>query len=176
MRIALDAMGGDHAPGPDRRRGGPGRRRRPRTAPSSSSATRPRSSRSSPADGPRDRLELFHAAEVVGMDESPVEALRTSRTTPSAAAGSSWSARRSTPSSAPATPGRWSPAACCPRRFLKDVRRPGHRRRHADRQGAVRHDRRRRQRPPQAGAPLPVRRHGRDLRQAHPARRTRPSA
>src|SRR5215211_261591 len=25
-----------------------------------------------PADAPRDRLEVFHAAQVIGMDESPV--------------------------------------------------------------------------------------------------------
>jgi phosphate acyltransferase len=74
MRIALDAMGGDHAPGPivagavqavteepelhvvlvgDQARVGP----------------------LLPAGG-RERLEVFHCTQVVGMDEKPVEALR----------------------------------------------------------------------------------------------------
>ena len=80
MRIALDAMGGDHAPGPivagaveavcdlpdlsvvlvgDRARI------------EAELATAP--------DAPRDRLPVVHASEVVGMHEKPVEALRKKR-------------------------------------------------------------------------------------------------
>ncbi len=80
MRIALDAMGGDHAPGPivdgavaavaesadlvavmvgDRARVEAELARWP--------------------DAPRDRLPIVHAAEAVGMDEKPMEALRKKR-------------------------------------------------------------------------------------------------
>jgi glycerol-3-phosphate acyltransferase PlsX len=75
MRLALDAMGGDHAPGPivvgaiqavaadaDLRvvLVGDQAQIEPLLTP----------------DAPRDRLELFHASQNVGMEESPVVALR----------------------------------------------------------------------------------------------------
>ena len=113
MRIALDAMGGDHAPGPIVA----GAVQAVAADPDLTVVLvgdRAQVEPLLPADGARDRVEVFHAADVVGMEETPVEALARSRTTPSAAAGSSWPARRSTASSAPATPARWSPAACCP--------------------------------------------------------------
>jgi glycerol-3-phosphate acyltransferase PlsX len=75
MRIALDAMGGDHAP-----------------APIVAGALQALAADADltvvlvgdstaieallPADAPRARLEIHHATQVVGMDESPVEALR----------------------------------------------------------------------------------------------------
>ncbi|WP_165067156.1 phosphate acyltransferase PlsX [Paludisphaera rhizosphaerae] len=80
MRIALDAMGGDYAPGPivagaveavqdredlvtvlvgDRERIEAELQKAP--------------------DAPRDRLPIVHAAESIGMDEKPVEALRKKR-------------------------------------------------------------------------------------------------
>src|SRR5262245_62172925 len=80
MRIALDAMGGDHAPGPivagaveavcdlpeltvvlvgDHDRIGAELAKAP--------------------EAPRDRLPIVHASEIVGMHEKPVEALRKKR-------------------------------------------------------------------------------------------------
>ena len=113
MRIALDAMGGDHAPGPivagavqavaaDRRAARrPGRRPGPdRAAPGGHGAV-PRSPRPLP----------LHAGRRP-WKRRPSWPCARSRTTPSAAAGSSWPSARSRPSSAPATPGPWSPAAC----------------------------------------------------------------
>ena len=80
MRIALDAMGGDHAPGPivvgavDAARDDPemsvvlvGDRARIEAE----LAKRP--------DAPLDRLPIVHASQVVGMEEKPVEALRKKR-------------------------------------------------------------------------------------------------
>ena len=64
--------------------------------------------------------------------------------------------------------GRRRPASAL---FLKNVRRPGIAAVMPHSQGPVRAARRRRQRQPQAGAPVPVRRHGQHLRPAHPAAR-----
>jgi len=75
MRIALDAMGGDHAPGPivagavKAVEGNPELRvvlvgDQTKVEPLIAAA------------GVRDRLELFHCTQVVGMEESPVVALR----------------------------------------------------------------------------------------------------
>jgi phosphate acyltransferase len=76
MRVALDAMGGDHAPGPIV------------AGAVQAVAARPdlrvvlvgdQAQVEPLLDGPsvlRDRLELFHCTQTVGMDESPVEGLR----------------------------------------------------------------------------------------------------
>src|SRR5947209_8545937 len=75
MRIALDAMGGDHAPGPIVAGAVQAVEAEPelhvilvgdqaQVAPLVASAAH------------RDRLEVFHCTQVVGMDEKPVEALR----------------------------------------------------------------------------------------------------
>lgn len=75
MRIALDAMGGDHAPGPVVA----GALQAVAADPDVTVVLvgdRARVEPLLPADAPRDRVELFHAADVVGMNESPVEALK----------------------------------------------------------------------------------------------------
>lgn len=75
MRIALDAMGGDHAPGPIV------------TGAIQAVAAEPELTvvlvgdqaqiePLVPADVPRERLPIFHCTQVVGMEEKPVEALR----------------------------------------------------------------------------------------------------
>src|SRR5438067_1720865 len=76
MRVALDAMGGDHAPGPVV------------AGAVQAVAARPElhvvlvgdRARIEPlldeASAGRDRLEVFHCTQTVGMDESPVEGLR----------------------------------------------------------------------------------------------------
>lgn len=75
MRIALDAMGGDHAPAPIV--AGAIQAVRAMTDISVTlvgdrAAIEPFLT----GDFPRERLELFHCAQQVGMDESPVEGLR----------------------------------------------------------------------------------------------------
>ena len=167
MRIALDAMGGDHAPEPivagavqavaadpdlrvvlvgDQARIEPLLTRPPAIATGSRSST---------------------ARQVVGMEESPVVACARSPTTRSAVAGSCSPSARWTASSAPATPAPWWPAGC-PQRFLKNVHRPGIAAVMPTLAGPA-SDRRRRQRQSQGRAPFPVRRHGQHLRQPHPA-------
>ena len=126
MRIALDAMGGDRAR-PDRGRGASRPSPPTPTCASSSSATRPRSSRSCRRGRPaRPARGRPLPPQVVGMDEKPVEALRKK---PDNSIARCWQLlaeqQGGRPSSAPATPGRWSPAGCGSRRFLKGVRRPG---------------------------------------------------
>ncbi|CAN5843485.1 phosphate acyltransferase PlsX [soil metagenome] len=80
MRIALDAMGGDHAPGPivegavEAVRGEPGLTVLLVGIPERVEAELARF-----PDAPRDRLPIVPAAEVIGMDEKPVEALRKKR-------------------------------------------------------------------------------------------------
>ena len=75
MRIALDAMGGDHAPGPIVAGA-------LQAVAADSAVTvvlvgdRAQIEPLLPADAPRDRIEIFHAAEVVGMSEAPVDALK----------------------------------------------------------------------------------------------------
>lgn len=80
MRIALDAMGGDHAPGPivvgaveavhDRS---------DLTVALVGDRDRIEAELARTPDAPRDRLPIVHASQVIGMDEKPVEALRKKR-------------------------------------------------------------------------------------------------
>jgi len=75
MRIALDAMGGDHAPAPIVA----GAIQAVQSTPDATVVLvgdRARIEPLLPTDYPRDRLEIFHASQAVGMDESPVDALR----------------------------------------------------------------------------------------------------
>jgi len=80
MRIALDAMGGDHAPGPIVA----GAVEAVRDVPGLSvtlvgDRTQIEAELGMAPDAPRDRLPIVHAGEVVGMHEKPVEALRKKR-------------------------------------------------------------------------------------------------
>lgn len=80
MRIVLDAMGGDHAPGPivegavEAARGEPGL-----SVVLVGDQPRIEAELGRFPDAPRDRLPVVHASEVVGMDDKPVEALRRKR-------------------------------------------------------------------------------------------------
>ena len=80
MRIALDAMGGDHAPGPIVA----GAVEAVRDLPDLSvvlvgDRAQIEAELGTAPDAPRDRLPIVHASEVVGMHEKPVEALRKKR-------------------------------------------------------------------------------------------------
>jgi glycerol-3-phosphate acyltransferase PlsX len=74
MRIALDAMGGDHAPGPIVR----GAVQAVEAEPELKVVLVGDQGQVEPLlnGAPRDRLEIFHCTQVVGMEEKPVEALR----------------------------------------------------------------------------------------------------
>jgi phosphate acyltransferase len=80
MRIALDAMGGDHAPGPIVAGAVEAARDLPDlTVVLVGDRERIEAELARAPDAPRDRLPIVHASEVVGMHEKPVEALRKKR-------------------------------------------------------------------------------------------------
>src|SRR5258708_6043565 len=76
MRIALDAMGGDHAPGPivaGAVQAGAADAGIQVVLVGDQAQLEPCLAR---AGGKPERIELFHATQVITMEESPVEALR----------------------------------------------------------------------------------------------------
>src|SRR3954470_1321438 len=80
MRIALDAMGGDYAPGPIVAGAVEAVSDQPElTVVLVGDRARIEAELAKVPDAPGDRLPIVHASEVVGMDEKPVEALRKKR-------------------------------------------------------------------------------------------------
>src|SRR4051794_38308480 len=80
MRIALDAMGGDHAPGPIVAGAVEAVRDQPAlTVVLVGDRDRVEAELAGAPDAPRERLPVVHAGESVGMHEKPVEALRKKR-------------------------------------------------------------------------------------------------
>lgn len=80
MRIALDAMGGDHAPGPIIVGAVEAARERPDlTVVLVGDHARIEAELAKFPETSRDRLPIIHASQVVGMDEKPVDALRKKR-------------------------------------------------------------------------------------------------
>ncbi|MDR3637411.1 MAG: phosphate acyltransferase PlsX [Isosphaeraceae bacterium] len=80
MRIALDAMGGDHAPGPIVTGAVEAVRDEPEmTVVLVGERARVEAELAKHPDAPRDRLPIVHASEVIGMEDKPVEALRKKR-------------------------------------------------------------------------------------------------
>jgi phosphate acyltransferase len=80
MRIALDAMGGDFAPGPIVEGAVHAvREHLALTVVLVGDQARLEAELSKTPDAPRDRLPIVHASQVIGMDEKPVEALRKKR-------------------------------------------------------------------------------------------------
>lgn len=80
MRIALDAMGGDHAPGPIVAGAAQAALAEPDLIVHLVGAReRIEAELAKIADAPQDRLPIVQASEVVGMEEKPVEALRKKR-------------------------------------------------------------------------------------------------
>lgn len=80
MRIALDAMGGDHAPGPIVAGAVEAVRQiEGLTVVLVGDRDRVEAELAKAPDALRDRLPIVHATEAVGMDEKPVEALRKKR-------------------------------------------------------------------------------------------------
>src|SRR4051812_24101743 len=80
MRIALDAMGGDHAPGPIVTGAVEAAQEQPDlTVVLVGDTTRIEAELAKAPEAHRDRLPIVHASQVVGMEEKPVEALRKKR-------------------------------------------------------------------------------------------------
>ena len=80
MRIALDAMGGDHAPGPIVAGAVEAVRDRAELIVALvGDRDRIEAELAKVPEAPRDRLPIEHASQVIGMDEKPVEALRKKR-------------------------------------------------------------------------------------------------
>jgi phosphate acyltransferase len=124
MRIAVDAMGGDHAPGPIVS----GAIQAVNAAPEVSVVLVGDRARIEPhlnTEFPRDRLELFHCTQVVGMDESPVDALRKK---PDNSINRAWQLLAEKKVDAVVSAGNTGAMVAGGlrlRRFLKNVRRPG---------------------------------------------------
>lgn len=80
MRIALDAMGGDHAPGPIVAGAVEAARDNPElTVVLVGDRERVEAELVKIHDAPLERLPIVHASQVIGMEEKPVEALRKKR-------------------------------------------------------------------------------------------------
>jgi glycerol-3-phosphate acyltransferase PlsX len=80
MRIALDAMGGDFAPGPIVAGAVEAVRAQPElTAVLVGDHERVEAELAKLPDAPRERLPIVHASQVIGMEDKPVEALRKKR-------------------------------------------------------------------------------------------------
>src|SRR5271165_1244957 len=80
MRIALDAMGGDFAPGPIVAGAVEAVREQPElTAVLIGDRERIEAELAKASEIPRDRLPIVHAGQTIGMEEKPVEALRKKR-------------------------------------------------------------------------------------------------
>ena len=80
MRIALDAMGGDYAPGPIVAGAVEAvRDRDDLTVLLVGDQERIEAELAKAADAPRDRLQVVHASQVITMEDKPVEALRRKR-------------------------------------------------------------------------------------------------
>ncbi len=124
MRIALDAMGGDHAPGPIVA----GAIQAVNAAADVSVVLVGDRDRIEPhltGEFPRDRLDLCHCTQVVSMDESPVDALRKK---PDNSISRSWQLLAENKVDAVVSAGNTGAMVAGGlrlRRFLKNVKRPG---------------------------------------------------
>lgn len=125
MQIALDAMGGDHAPGPIVA----GAVQAVRADPELRILLVGDKAQIEPCliqeAGDRERIELFHCSQAVGMEESPVEALRKK---PDNSISRCWQllAERKVEAIVSAgNTGAMVAGGLRLRRFLKNVRRPG---------------------------------------------------
>ncbi|HJZ90841.1 MAG TPA: phosphate acyltransferase PlsX [Gemmataceae bacterium] len=124
MRIALDAMGGDHAPAPVVA----GAIQAVAADPEVTVVLvgdRERVEPLIPADAPRDRVELCHAAQSIGMNEAPVEGLRAK---PDNSISRCWQlmvGKKVDAIVSAGNTGAMVAGGLLSRRFLKNVRRPG---------------------------------------------------
>jgi glycerol-3-phosphate acyltransferase PlsX len=124
MRIALDAMGGDHAPGPVVS----GALQAVAADPEVTVVLvgdRARIEPLLPADGARDRVEVCHSAHVIGMSESPVEALKARPDNSIARCWQLMVGKKVDAIVSAGNTGAMVAGGLLSRRFLKGVKRPG---------------------------------------------------
>ena len=124
MRIALDAMGGDHAPGPIVA----GALQAVAADPAVTVVLvgdRAKVEPLLPADGPRDRIEVFHAADTIGMHEPPVDALKARPDNSIARCWQLMVGKKVDAIVGAGNTGAMVAGGLLSRRFLKGVRRPG---------------------------------------------------
>src|SRR3954464_342499 len=127
MRIALDAMGGDHAPGPIVVGAIEAACDQPDlTVVLVGDRERIEAELAKAPDAPRDRLPIVHASQVVGMDEKPVEELRKKRDN---SISKCWGLMAAGEVKAVVSAGNTgalvASALCNAKMFLPGVRRPG---------------------------------------------------
>src|SRR5437773_2663497 len=125
MRIALDAMGGDHAPGPIVAGAVQAVAADPELLVTLVGDQAQVESCLSSAGASRDRIELFHASQVVTMEESPMAALRKK---PDNSISRCWQLLAEHKVEAIVSAGNTGAMVAGGlrlRRFLKNVRRPG---------------------------------------------------
>jgi glycerol-3-phosphate acyltransferase PlsX len=124
MRIALDAMGGDHAPGPIVA----GALQAVAADPDVTVVLvgdKAKVEPLLPADGARDRIECFHAADTIGMHEAPVEALKAKPDNSIARCWQLMVGKKVDAIVSAGNTGAMVAGGLLSRRFLKGVRRPG---------------------------------------------------
>jgi phosphate acyltransferase len=125
MRIALDAMGGDHGPKPNVA----GAVAALATAPDLTVVLVGDKAQLDPLlaaiPHPADRLEVFHAADVVGMDEKPVEALRKKPDNSIARCWQLLATKKVDGLVSAGNTGAVVAAGLFTRKFLKGIRKPG---------------------------------------------------
>ncbi|HKB06447.1 MAG TPA: phosphate acyltransferase PlsX [Gemmataceae bacterium] len=124
MRIALDAMGGDHAPGPVVA----GALQAVAADPEVTVVLvgdKAQVEPLLPANGARDRVELFHATQSVGMHESPVEGLKGKPDNSIARCWQLLVGKKVDAIVSAGNTGAMVAGGLLSRRFLKGVRRPG---------------------------------------------------
>jgi len=127
MRIALDAMGGDHAPGPIVAGAVEAVRDRPDlTVLLVGDRARIEAELALAPDADRDRLPIVHASQVIAMEDKPVEALRRKRDN---SISKSWGLLASGEANAVVSAGHTgamvASALLNAKMFLPGVRRPG---------------------------------------------------
>jgi glycerol-3-phosphate acyltransferase PlsX len=124
MRIALDAMGGDHAPGPIVA----GALQAVVADPAVTVVLvgdRAKVEPLLPADGTRDRIEVFHAADTIGMHEPPVDALKARPDNSIARCWQLMVGKKVDGVVSAGNTGAMVAGGLLSRRFLRGVRRPG---------------------------------------------------
>jgi glycerol-3-phosphate acyltransferase PlsX len=125
MRIAVDAMGGDHGPAPNVA----GSLKALSASPDLTVVLVGDKARLEPllasAGAPSDRLEVFHCAQSVGMQEKPVEALRKKPDNSIARAWQLLAGKKVDGLVSAGNTGAVVAGGLFTRRFLKGVRKPG---------------------------------------------------
>jgi phosphate acyltransferase len=124
MRIALDAMGGDYAPGPIVA----GAIQAIAADPDLTMVLvgdRERIEPLLPVDGNRERIEIIHSTDVIGMSESPVEALRAKPDNSIARCWKLMVGKQVDAIVSAGNTGAMVAGGLLSRRFLKGVKRPG---------------------------------------------------